>query len=88
MQTEISIMTEDDVIVHPGARVYNYYDMWPGTIQPLSDYEVEAALKGGVDIKEGIWFYVKPDDGGPRAQLNGVRICTIEFAQRRGFRGV
>jgi hypothetical protein len=86
-QQEVCIMTEDNAVVHPGDRVYNYYDMWPGTIQPLSDYDVNAALGSGVNIKNDIWFTVAPDDGGQRALLNGARICTIAFARQRGFRG-
>jgi len=88
-RTAVDIMTEDYKVVHPGDRVYNYYDMWPGTIQPLSDYEV-GDIGPETNIKEDIWFKVQPDDGMGRGQfalLNGARICTIAFARQRGFRG-
>jgi hypothetical protein len=69
------IVTEDNQIVAKGDRVYNYYDMWPGTI--VTDPDDQG------------WFYVKPDPGSSNRQqalLNGQRICTIAFAKRRGFK--
>lgn len=86
---EISIQTEDGVIVHEGDRVYNYYDMWPGTIVADS---VRDYARGGeeVNIKRNLWFDVRRDDGDERdtAMLNGERICTIAFAKRKGWPGV
>jgi hypothetical protein len=73
------IVTEDNQIVAKGDRVYNYYDMWPGTI--VTDPDSQG------------WFWVKPDgdiNSPPlhrgQALLNGQRICTIAFAKARGFK--
>jgi hypothetical protein len=68
------IRTEDGVIVHPGDRIYDYYSMKPGMI-------VTGTLTHAPDL----WFDVLHDDG-TRCLLNGPRICTIEFARRRGFK--
>lgn len=32
------------------------------------------------------WFDFQPDSGRGTKTLNGQRICTIAYAQRRGFR--
>ena len=65
--------TEDGVTVRVGDRVYNYYDMKPGRIDRFVGYMPDA------------WFDVAHDDGTVSV-LNGQRICSLEFAQRRGFR--
>jgi hypothetical protein len=67
-------VTEDGVDVREGDRVYNYYDMVPGTIgRPAFDLE---------------WFEFHPDEPGVSGGiLNGQRICTMAFAKARGFRG-
>jgi hypothetical protein len=65
------IRTEDGAILHEGDRAYDYYSMEPGTIGKLDDLQ-----KGWFD------FY---HDNGRRIFLNGQRICTMEFARRRGF---
>ena len=70
----MTIKTEDGVIVNPGDRVYNYYDMKPGVIR-----------EGSVMQAPDPWFNVDHDDG-TTSLLNGQRICTIEFAKRRGFK--
>jgi hypothetical protein len=67
-------VTEDGVDVREGDRVYNYYDMVPGTI--------------GRPAFDGEWFEFHSEDphksGGI---LNGQRICTMAFAKTRGFPG-
>lgn len=63
--------TEDGVELKTGDRAYNYYDMTVGTI--------------GRDV-DGDWFEFDLDTGGDTL-LNGQRICTLEYAARRGFRG-
>jgi hypothetical protein len=83
---EVEIMTEDDVIVHHGDRVYNYYDMQPGTIR-VRQYDVEK-ITAETNIRQDIWFEFIFESTGGTTILNGQRICTISFAQRRGFRGV
>lgn len=70
----MSYTTEDGAVVNEGDRVYNYYDMKPGVI--------------GRSTFDGTWFTFTPDDGSQRNVLNGARVCTIEYAKRRGFRGV
>jgi hypothetical protein len=67
-------VTEDGVDVIEGDRVYNYYDMVPGTIgRPAFDLT---------------WFEFHPDEPGVSGGiLNGQRICTMAFAKARGFRG-
>lgn len=71
------IITDDRRIVHVGDRVYNYYDMEPGAVE--TEPETEGGFAG--------WFYFRADNG-KRTLLNGARICTIEFARSRGFKGV
>lgn len=65
------ITTEDRVQVLPGARVFNYYDRKAGFI-------------AAVGADSAGWFDVIQDDG-TRAYLNGERICSIEFAVRKGW---
>ena len=82
------IQTEDGEVVMEGDRIYNYYDMWPGTIVPGS---IRNYNRGGqLSPLKDLWFDVQRDGGDERdvAMLNGQRICTIEFAKRRGFKGV
>jgi len=67
------IRTEDGKDVSVGDRVYNYYDMKPGTIE------------GPVRMMPDPWFDVRHDDGS-LSVLNGQRICTMAFARSRGFR--
>lgn len=72
--SDMTIRTEDGVVVQPGDRVYDYYSMKPGVIQP-----------GSLILAPDVWFDVTHDDG-TRNVLNGQRICTMEFARRRGFK--
>ena len=69
------IRTEDGVRLTPGDRAYNYYDMQPGTIGSVAN-------TGDPDP----WFDFNHDDG-TRSLLNGARICSLEYARRRGFKG-
>lgn len=71
-----TIRTEDGVDLHPGDRAYNYYDMKPGRIRG----------EGRIRHLPDDWFDFDHDDG-THALLNGQRICTIEYARRRGFKG-
>lgn len=68
------ITTEDGVKVGIGDRVYNYYDMKPGVIEGPIRYMPDA------------WFEVR-DDNGKASILNGQRICSIEYAKRKGWPG-
>ena len=67
--------TEDGVRVSYGDRVYNYYDMKAGVI-----------VEGSMTMAPDPWFDVKHDDGSI-AVLNGPRICSIEWAKRKGWPG-
>jgi hypothetical protein len=69
----MDIVTEDGVVVKEGQMVYNYYEMKPGVIIP-----------GSICMAPDPWFDVQHEDG-TTSLLNGQRICTIEFAKRRGF---
>lgn len=71
--SDVVIRTEDGKDVKEGDRVYNYYDMKPGVIVP-----------GTVRMMPDAWFNVEHDNG-KRAILNGERICTLEYARKRGF---
>lgn len=66
--------TEDGVTVKDGDRVYDYYSMKPGVIERF------------VGDMPDPWFDVRHDDGTVNV-LNGQRICSMEFARRRGFKG-
>lgn len=63
--------TEDGVVLTEGERAYDYYSMKPG-------YIGEASHSDG-------WFTFHHDDG-TQCLLNGQRICSVEFAKRRGFK--
>lgn len=63
--------TEDGVMLSEGDRAYNYYSMKPGYIDRAHG--------------EG-WFDFHHDDG-TGTLLNGQRICTMDFAISRGFKG-
>ena len=64
------IRTEDGHTVAHGDRVFDYYSMAAGVIAEPPDAEG--------------WFTVR-HDRGTTALLNGERICTIAFAQRKGW---
>jgi hypothetical protein len=74
MPESVTITTEDGKQLTEGDRAYNYYDMKPGYIKPNS-----------ITMLPDAWFDFIHDDG-TRAMLNGARICSIEYAKRRGFR--
>jgi hypothetical protein len=73
IKPDVTYVTECGATVAQGDRVYNYYSMEPGIIGRSFD---------------GTWFEFHGETSRKRTQLNGQRICTIEFAKRRGFRGV
>jgi len=70
----VQIRTEDGVTVGENDRVYNYYDMKPGYIKPNS-----------IRMMPDPWFDVVHDDG-TTSVLNGERICSLQYAKRRGFK--
>jgi len=83
-----SIITEDGVTVHEGDHVYNYYDMWPGHIVAGTVSENGRKEGEALNLRRDLWFDVKRSNGGGTSLLNGERICSIPFAQRKGWPGV
>lgn len=63
------ITTEDGVKLNVGDAAFNYYDMKPGTIECI-DFDN--------------WFTFRHVDG-TKAFLDGSRICSTGFAQRKGW---
>jgi|SRR6476620_10742603 len=83
------IITEDGAHVYNGDPVYNYYDMWPGTIV-LSDEQEDKLASPMVPRRVrmvGTWFYVRPIEPGQQTLLNGARICSMSFAKAKGWPG-
>jgi hypothetical protein len=70
-------VTEDHVTVHEGDTVYDYYGM-------------EVVIIGKPSGSDG-WFDTQsvrdPSKRSSSGMLNGARICTMQYARRRGFPG-
>lgn len=71
---ENTITTEDGVTLVQGDDAYDYYNMKPGKIGRMAN-------TGDPDP----WFDFDHTDG-TSSLLNGARICSVEFARRRGFK--
>lgn len=69
MNTE-TMTLEDGTTAQVGDRVFNYYDRFPVTIDRI-----------GYDG----WADTITDDGSRGPILNGQRMCSLEFAARRGW---
>jgi hypothetical protein len=67
-------VTEDGAHVKVGDEIYDYYSMMKGKIIMFSGYMPDP------------WFSVQHTDG-KIITLNGQRICTLEFAKRKGWPG-
>ena len=67
----MKIKTEDGVELTTGDWAYNYYDRYPGIIGEIDKYDH--------------WFYFKDPLLGTNKFLNGERICSIEFATKKGW---
>lgn len=85
----VVIRTEDGRTLATGDRAFNYYDMKAGVIGAMDAYAQPDTLKGQnsstpVELWSNYWFEFNEDDGR-RTHLDGSRICTIEYAQRRGW---
>jgi hypothetical protein len=65
-------ITEDGVALFEGDRAYNYYDRKPGKIGRFAGNMPDP------------WFEFNHDDG-TTSVLNGQRICSIQYAQLRGW---
>lgn len=77
------VISEDNVKIGVGDLAYNYYDMQPGRIERLEEKH-QVGQEG--DDKHGLWFEFRHDDGSV-ALLNGQRICSMDYAVKREFRG-
>jgi hypothetical protein len=82
-----TIRTEDGVELKEGDRAYDYYSMKPGYIlkfdnDPREDQYINSEQQGS----KKPWFSFQHDEG-TRQYLNGQRICSMEYAIRRGFKG-
>jgi len=64
-----------------GQRVYNYYDMKPGTIGKLPTY---AQPFTGGPAGPAWWCEIVHDDYST-SSLDGSRLCTIKTAIRKGY---
>lgn len=73
-------VTDDNITVQTGDRVYNYYDMRPGVIGESNGYDDQP------DSPNYGWFTFVGDDGR-RSTLNGQRICSMAFAASEGWPG-
>lgn len=85
----IAIITEDGVELSSGIRAYNYYDMKPGTIGKINERAQPDPKKGQnsstpVEEWSNHWFDFEHDDGSVTL-LDGSRICSVKYAQRRGW---
>ena len=83
------ITTEDDVVVHEGDRAFNYYDHKPGVIGRIESYPQPYVSRGQnsetpMDQWNNYWFEFQHDDG-TSAYLDGSRICSTQFAIRKGW---
>ena len=65
------VVTEDGVDLLPGDRAYDYYSRKAGHID-----EAGPDAQGWFDFNH---------DGGTRAYLDGSRICSIQYAIRKGW---
>lgn len=82
------ILSEDGVKLYDGDRVYNYYDMWPGTLRIDPRDQQEMSERVHLDARwraEQVWCKVEREGGGGSALLNGSRLCSVEFAKDNGW---
>jgi len=80
----MKIKTEDGVMLEPGDRAFNYYDMKLGYIHPTREMTDYTAAGHETNPNQDLWFDFMHDEGGV-AILNGQRICSIRFAERKGW---
>lgn len=82
------IRTEDGVEVGEGDRVYGFHSqMCVGTIRIGSmGSEAREDVYHASDMQGSTmpWFTVDFDNG-TREYLNGQRVCSLEYARRRGW---
>jgi len=86
---EHTTVTEDGVTLGVDDRAFNYYDMKPGRIQRFLGFPQPDPAKGqssATPLEEwtNYWFIFEHDDG-TSADLDGSRICSVQFAQKKGW---
>ena len=85
----MNIVTSDNKVLTEGNRAFNHYDMAAGNISHISEYAQPDTMKGqssSTPVEEWTnhWFDFVQDDGRI-VSLDGSRICSIEFAIRKGW---
>lgn len=83
------ITTEDKVVVTEGDRAFNYYDHKWGVIGKIDDWaqpDTMAGQNSSTPVEEWTnhWFHFNHDDG-TSTTLDGSRICSAAFAERKGW---
>lgn len=79
----------DGVRLSLGASAYNYYDMKPGHIERFDDHPQPNTMLGQncdtpVAQWTNYWFTFRHTDGSS-ALLDGSRICSLAYAERKGW---
>ena len=85
----MKITTQDHKLLRSGDRAFNYYDHKAGVIGRIDNYAQPDTMKGQdsstpVGDWTNYWFDFIEDDGHITS-LDGSRICSIEYATRRGW---
>lgn len=77
---------EDGAIVaHAvGTRVFDYYSMKVGTITRTATH-ADRSLYPNHELDGGAWWVDVTHDDGSRTMLDQSRMCSIEYARRRGW---
>lgn len=65
----MKITLADGTEATTGDRVFNYYDRFPVTLTTYDDG----------------WYDTLKDDGSRGPMLNGERLCSLVFAERKGW---
>lgn len=84
-----TITTADGVALASGERAFNHYDHKAGrigTIDARPQPDPRRGQSSATPIAEwsNYWFDFVQDDG-TTVSLDGSRICTIDYAQRKGW---
>jgi len=84
------ITTQDRVVLKEGDAAFNYYDMKPGVIGSIDIYPQPNTMAGqnsSTPMEEwnNYWFRFDHSDDGSYTSLDGSRICSVEFATRKGW---
>lgn len=84
-----TITTGDGKALTTGDRAFNFYDMQPGTIGRIDNHPQPDTMAGQDSSTpreewSNYWFDFLADEGG-RTSLDGSRICSVEFAKRKGW---